>query len=44
MFIAKAKPRKTAFHFSLEHDILDWVAEKAYMFAGHPDEPELSLE
>lgn len=32
------------FHFLSQHDILDWVAEKADEFAGPPDEPELSLE
>lgn len=32
------------FHFLLQHDILDWVADKAYEFAGPPDEPELILE
>jgi len=35
---------KCVFHFLLQHDILDWFAEKADEFAGTPDEPELSLE
>lgn len=33
-----------AFHFLLQHDILDWVAGKADEFSGPPEEPELSLD
>lgn len=35
---------KCVFNFLLQHDILDWFAEKADEFAGPPDELELSLE